>query len=121
VISATVSGYIGQNAEVGATNSGTPTLKVSIASNDRRGAVEQTTWVRVTIFGPRADTLAQFATTALGKGAYVTVSGTLAMREYVTKDGTTKCSLEMNADQIEFGPATRKEAQDATDVTHVPF
>lgn len=101
MIAATVVGNLGQDAELGDAN-GTPVLNFSVASNHRvsQGGKwnDATTWVRVALFGTRAESLAEFLTA--GKG--VAVRGELYQRAYETKNGENRTSLEMRADGIKL-------------------
>lgn len=92
-------GTVGRDAEVRALPSGQSVLSVTIANNIGFGDKQQTLWVRVSLWGKRAEgSLAQY----LKKGQQVFVSGELSMREYQANDGTTKSSLELNANIIDL-------------------
>ncbi|NOT84510.1 MAG: single-stranded DNA-binding protein [Methylococcaceae bacterium] len=92
-------GTVGRDAEVRPTPSGQTVLNVTVANNIGFGDKQQTMWVRVALWGKRAEgSLAQY----LKKGQQVFVSGELSMREYQATDGTTKSSLELNANIIDL-------------------
>lgn len=92
-------GTVGRDAEVRPTPSGQSVLNVTVANNIGFGDKQQTMWVRVALWGKRAEgSLAQY----LKKGQQVFVSGELSMREYQANDGTTKSSLELNANIIDL-------------------
>ena len=87
-------GTVGRDAEVRYTPAGLAVLSVSVANNVGFGDKQQTLWIRVTVFGKRAE--GQLAT-YLKKGQQVFVSGELSQSEYKANDGTQRTSLELNA------------------------
>jgi len=92
-------GTIGRDAEVRFTPAGLAILNVTVANNVSFGDKKQTLWIRVSLFGKRAEgTLKDY----LLKGQQVFVSGELTQNEYKTKDGTMKTSLELNANIIDL-------------------
>jgi len=92
-------GAIGRDAEVKHTPSGLTILNVTVANNIGFGDKQQTLWVRVALFGKRAEgSLKDY----LKKGQQVFVSGELSQNEYRANDGTTKTSLELNANIIDL-------------------
>lgn len=92
-------GTVGRDAEVRPMPSGQSVLNVTVANNIGFGDKQQTMWVRVALWGKRAEgSLVQY----LKKGQQVFVSGELSLREYQANDGTTKSSLELNANIIDL-------------------
>jgi len=87
-------GTVGRDAEVRYTANGMAVLSVTVANNIGYGDKQQTLWLRVTVFGKRAEGALQ---NYLKKGQQVFVSGELSQNEYKANDGTTKTSLEVNA------------------------
>lgn len=92
-------GTVGRDAEVRYTASGMAVLSVTVANNIGFGEKQQTLWVRVALFGKRAESSLQ---TYLKKGQQVFVSGELSQSEYQANDGTKKTSLELNANIIDL-------------------
>lgn len=92
-------GTVGKDAEVRYTPAGMAVLSVNVANNVGFGDKQQTLWVRVALFGKRAE--GQLAT-YLKKGQQVFVSGELTQNEYKANDGTTRTSLELNANIIDL-------------------
>jgi single-strand DNA-binding protein len=91
-------GTVGRDAEVRQTSSGS-VLTVTVANNIGFGDKQQTLWIRVTLFGKRAEgQLRDY----LKKGQQVFISGELRQNEYQAKDGTTKTSLELTANIIDL-------------------
>ena len=92
-------GTVGRDAEVRYAPSGLAVLSVTVANNVGFGDKEKTLWIRVTLFGKRAEGQLQ---NYLKKGQQVFVSGELTQNEYKANDGTTKTSLELNANIIDL-------------------
>ena len=92
-------GAIGRDAEVRTTANGQTVLNVTVANNVGFGDRQQTLWVRVALWGKRAE--GSFPN-YLKKGQQVFVSGELSQSEYQAQDGTTKSSLELNANIIDL-------------------
>ncbi|MGB4498420.1 MAG: single-stranded DNA-binding protein [Methylococcaceae bacterium] len=90
---------VGRDAEVRYLPSGQAVLNVSVANNVGFGDKQQTVWLRVVLWGRRAEgTLKDY----LKKGQQVFVSGELTMSEYTANDGTKKTNLELNATIIDL-------------------
>lgn len=97
MINASVRGNVG-NVDLKAMPNGDPVLEVSIASNDRgKGGTEVCTWVRATVFGKRAESLARI----VKKGDSLLVVGPLSVREFESK-GEKRFSVEVKVDQLDF-------------------
>ena len=92
-------GTVGRDAEVRYSPSGVAILNVTVANNIGYGDKQQTLWIRVALFGKRAE--GQLKDYLL-KGQSVFVSGELTQNEYKSSDGTTKTSLELNANIIDL-------------------
>jgi single-strand DNA-binding protein len=92
-------GTVGRDAEVRYTPSGLAVLNVTVANNIGFGDKQQTLWVRVALFGKRAEGNLQ---NYLKKGQQVFVSGELTQNEYKANDGTMKTSLELNANIVDL-------------------
>ncbi|KAF3977931.1 MAG: single-stranded DNA-binding protein [Methylococcales symbiont of Iophon sp. n. MRB-2018] len=92
-------GTVGRDAEVRVTPSGQSVLNITVANNIGFGDRQQTLWIRVALWGKRAEGSLQ---NYLKKGQQVFVSGELSQREYQANDGTTRTSLELNANIIDL-------------------
>jgi single stranded DNA-binding protein len=87
-------GTIGKDAEVRYLPSGQAVLNVNVANNIGFGDKQKTIWVRVSLWGKRAEgELKNY----LRKGQQVFVSGELTMSEYRANDGSHRSQLELNA------------------------
>jgi single-strand DNA-binding protein len=92
-------GTVGRDAEVRYLPSGQAVLNVNVANNIGFGDKQQTLWIRVALWGKRAEGNLK---TFLLKGQQVFVSGELTMSEYKANDGTMRTSLELNASIIDL-------------------
>lgn len=92
-------GTVGKDGEVRYLPSGQAVLNVSVANNIGFGEKQQTLWVRVAVWGKKADgNLVDY----LKKGQQVFVSGELSQTEYQANDGTTKTQLNLNANILDL-------------------
>ncbi|MEN9755848.1 MAG: hypothetical protein RL755_35 [Pseudomonadota bacterium] len=92
-------GVIGKDAEVRYLSSGQAVLNVSVANNVGFGDNQKTNWVRVALWGKRAEGNIK---NYLVKGTTVFCSGELTLSEYKTNDGSTKTSMELNANILDL-------------------
>lgn len=98
-------GTIGRDAEVKSLPSGQTVLNVNVANNIGYGDKQQTLWIRVSVWGKRADgSLKDY----LKKGQQVFVSGELTQREYES-NGKTGVSLELNATVLDLVGGKKEE------------
>jgi single-strand DNA-binding protein len=92
-------GACGADAEVRYIPSGQAVLSVNVANNVGFGDKQKTMWIRVTLWGKRAESnLKDY----LKKGQQIFVSGELTTNEYTANDGTKRTSLELNATIIDL-------------------
>ena len=92
-------GTIGRDSELRATPSGQSVLNFTVANNIGFGDRQKTLWIRVALWGKRAEGQLQ---NYLKKGQTVFISGELTQQEYQANDGTTKTSLELNANVVDL-------------------
>lgn len=99
-----ISGNLTRDGELRSTAGGMSILKMGVAVNDRRKNQQTGEWedvpnfVDVTMFGARADALAQY----LVKGTKVTIEGKLRWSSWETPQGEKRSKLEVVVDEIEF-------------------
>jgi len=103
MLKATLIGNLGNDPDMRYSASGAPFLRFNVASNYRARSPEgewqdRTEWVRVTVFGQRAETLAQY----LKKGSRVYVEGRLEARPWTDQQGQIRPGLEVTALDVEF-------------------
>lgn len=99
--SVALSGNIGRDPEVRATQSGTSIMNFPLAVSERikKGDSweEYTNWVDIVVFGRRADSLGRILT----KGMKIAVSGKLRYSTW-EKDGQKRSKLEVIADDVDI-------------------
>jgi single-strand DNA-binding protein len=100
-------GTVGRDAEVRYTPAGLAVLNVSVANNVGYGDKQQTNWIRVAVFGKKAESKLK---DYLVKGATVFCSGELSLNEYKANDGTMKTSLELTANVLDLVGGKRENA-----------
>jgi single-strand DNA-binding protein len=103
MLKAAIIGNLGSDPEMRYSANGAPYLRFNVASNFRARSPEgewqdRTEWVRVTVFGQRADTLSQY----LKKGSRVYVEGRLEARPWTDQQGQVRAGLEVVANDVEF-------------------
>ena len=103
MLKGSVIGNLGGDPEMRYAADGRPSLRMNVASNYRARSPEgewqdRTEWVRVTIFGNRAETLAQH----LRKGMRVYADGRLEARPWTDRAGAVRAGLELTAGDVEF-------------------
>ena len=91
-------GYLGRDPELKYTPQGKAVTDFSVATTEKSGDREHTTWFRCTAWEKTAELVANF----LKKGSMVYVEGPLKMTEYTAKDGTQKQSLEVRVREVQF-------------------
>lgn len=90
----TITGNLGKDAEKRSLQDGTSVLSFPVA--DSQGKDKPALWWDASLFGKRADALAQY----MRKGQQVTVVGQVSEREYVTKDGVTKKAFSVRVQDV---------------------
>lgn len=115
-----VSGNLTRDSELRTTQSGTSVLSMGIAVNDRRRN-QNGEWEDVpnffdcTIFGTRADSLAQY----LKKGTKVTIDGKLRWSQW-ERDGQKRSKVDIIVDQIDFTTPRNSDGSGQSSYTPAP-
>ena len=91
-------GNLTRDPESRTTPSGHTVCNFDIAVNDRRGGQENTMYFRIAAWDRTGESCQRY----LSKGRKVFVAGPLSARTYQANDGTTRVSLEVNANDVEF-------------------
>lgn len=97
-------GRLGQDPETRQLPNGDTVANFSIACGDdymdknSGELVEQTEWVRVSVFGKTAENVERFCS----KGKQVYVQGKLKTRKWQDKDGNDRYTTEINAHTVQF-------------------
>ena len=100
------------NQELSTTPSGVAVCTFTIAVNGRKP--DDTQFFRITTWRQTAENCRRF----LAKGRKVAVTGAVSLNTYTAKDGTTKASLEVNADEVEFLTPRTADAPPAPEQTN---
>ena len=104
-------GNLGNDPEMRYSASGSPFLRFNVASNYRTRTPEgewqdKTEWVRVTVTGARAESLAQY----LRKGSRVYVDGRLEARPWTDRENQARAGLEvMPVVEYRHSTSTRRQ------------
>lgn len=93
-------GNLTKDPELRSTRDGTPVCSFTVAVNRRRkeGQPQEADYFRVTAWRG----LAELCNRYLTKGRKVAVSGPVSVSTYTGNDGSTRASLEVTADDVEF-------------------
>jgi single-strand DNA-binding protein len=101
----TIAGQLGRDAELRALPDGTQVLNFSVA--DSQGRDKPTIWWNCQLFGKRAASLQQY----LMKGQAVTVAGNVSEREWRTKEGEPKKSMEIRVNDVALQGGQRQQSE----------
>jgi len=94
-------GYLGKDPELRYTPNGNAVCNFSVATTEKRGDQETTTWFKISAWGRQGELCNEY----LAKGRQVYVEGRVRMEEYTDRDGNKRSSLEVNATDVRFlGP-----------------
>ena len=97
-----LTGNLTRSPELRSTPNGIPVCTFTIAVNGRKSD-DPTAYFRITVWRQ----LAEICNRYLTKGKKVFVSGPVSVSTYTAKDGTTRASMEITAEDVEFlSPAT---------------
>ena len=105
----TLIGNLTHDPETRSTSSGVTVTTFTIAVNRRfsQGGEKVTDFFRINAWRQLGETCSRY----LSKGRKVAVVGELQARTYEAKDGTTRMSLDVAADEVEF--LTPRSAEDS--------
>lgn len=104
----TFAGRVGGDAEVRKTRGDESVANFSLAV-DRYKKDEGPLWIKVTLWGKKADSLSQYIT----KGKQITVAGSVDLQSYETRDGEKRTDIILNAQQLTFGGGGQSDADDS--------
>lgn len=97
----TLYGRLGKDAEKKILPSGQSVLNLVLATNHRRGGVEETIWWRISIWDDRFKAIESY----LKKGSALIVTGTMHYPKiYQDASGANQLSLDVTAHSIKFSP-----------------
>lgn len=98
-------GRAGADAELRYLQTGTAVLEISLADSKKQGETWVTQWVRVVVYGERAEKLAPL----IKKGTEVVAIGEYERREYTSRDGQKKTAEQLNASWIRACVSTKQD------------
>ena len=104
-----LTGNLTRSPELRSTPNGIPVCTFTIAVNGRKSD-DPTAYFRITVWRQ----LAEICNRYLAKGKKVFVSGPVSVSTYTAKDGSTKASLEVTAEDVEFLSPAGTGAENAT-------
>lgn len=113
-----LTGNLGADPRVNYTADGMAIANFSVAVNEYFSGENHTAWMRVSVFGKRAETCAEY----LRKGSKVAVVGRLSFdpetggpRTYFGSEGIVRSGYDIRADEVQFmsGIASREDGNGA--------
>lgn len=102
-------GHVGADLDLKKTHSGKSVVSFSLATSDRRGGEDKTTWHNITAWEARADLCDQF----LKKGMQVTVIGRLTQEEWQNSDGEKRRKTVIVLDELVLPSGKQASMQSA--------
>ena len=104
----TIIGNLTRDPESRTLKSGDVVCSFSMAVNRRTSGEQQADFFRVSVWGKMGEACQRY----LAKGRKVAVVGAVSVSTYESRDGGTRYSLDVRADDVEF--LTPKDAQGAS-------
>ena len=94
----TIIGNLTRDPELRTTQSGLAVCSFTVAVNRRRSQNNEADYFRITVWRELAEICQKY----LAKGRKVAVCGPVAVSTYTANDGSTRATLEVTADEVEF-------------------
>ena len=94
----TIIGNLTRDPELRTTQSGLSVCSFTVAVNRRRSQNNEADYFRITVWRELAEICQKY----LAKGRKVAVCGPVAVSIYTANDGSTRATLEVTADEVEF-------------------
>ena len=92
----TFTGRLAADAELRSTQGGDKVLGFRVANDIGFDDRKTTNWIDCAMWGQRGEKVAQFLT----KGTQVCVSGEVTLREYQTRDGSSRSSMAVRVNDV---------------------
>lgn len=89
-------GRLGQDPDLKYTRTGKAVVNISLATNEKSGQGEVTSWHRVTFWEKKAEAIAQYCQ----KGSRIRIAGTLGYRKYTDSNGIEKIAAEIDGQEM---------------------
>lgn len=93
-----LNGRLGQDPDLKYTNSGKAVCRFSLATSEKWGGEEKTSWHKVVCWGKTAELANEYLT----KGSRVGLQGRIDYSDWESKDGEKRSKTEIIADRLEF-------------------
>ena len=114
-------GRIGRDGEVRFIPSGDAVLSFPVAVDSGYGQKKKTSWARVTVWGKRGESLAEY----IIKGNQIGITGEVTLNEFTTKDGVKQQNLDVRASEVTLIKTGSPQAEAKKTVTEpdddIPF
>ena len=94
----TIIGNLTRDPELRTTQSGLSVCSFTVAVNRRRSQNNEADYFRITVWRELAEICQKY----LAKGRKVAVTGPVSVSTYTANDGSTRATLEVTADEVEF-------------------
>lgn len=91
-------GNLGSDVDLRYTPEGVAVASVSIATNEKKGGEEKTTWFKATLWRERAESFAKY----FKKGDTVYIEGRCRLEPWMDKDGNERQTLEVAVADWQF-------------------
>ena len=91
-----VVGRLGQDPVSRFTQSGKAVLNISVATNEKSGQTEITSWHRCVLWEKKAEVVAKYC----HKGSKIMVEGPMVYREYTDKEGNKRTNAEIDVENF---------------------
>jgi single-strand DNA-binding protein len=110
-------GRITKDAELRMTKNGSAVCSFTVACNSNYGEKKQTDFVKIALFGKRADGLHPYLT----KGTALTVEGTAKSNSWISKSGEAKGEIEIVANKLTLqGKSVSNGTENSNTDSYVP-
>jgi single-strand DNA-binding protein len=108
-------GRIVRDGELRTTQNGISVCSFTVACNSNYGEKKQTEFVKIALFGKRAEGLHEYLT----KGTALTVEGTAKSNSWISKSGEARGEIEIVADKVTLQGSKQgsSESQASDDVS----
>jgi single-strand DNA-binding protein len=111
-------GHVGTPPTLKYTDTGIAVASFTLAVNNPRRKDDPPTWFRISAWRSTAEFVNSYVT----KGAAVLVEGEhLKLSEWTAQDGSTRVSLEMDAQRVELMGGKRDGQEQPADSEQLPF
>lgn len=97
-----------QNLELKHSQSGTAVCRFTIAINEKFSGKDETTFMNIVTFNKTAENCEKY----LSKGSKVAVRGRIQNGSYIDKDGITRYTTDVIANEVEFLNSRNQSTED---------